>query len=651
MATARVERRLSAILAADVVGYSRLMERDEAGTFERLKRLRKELIEPVLERYGGRFVDLKGDGAIVEFGSVAAAVEAAVEIQRAMLDQDPELPETMRIRYRIGINLGDVIVDGDTIYGDGVNVAARIESLCEPGGVWLSRSVYNQVKGKFNLALVPSGLHQVKNISEAVETFRVAFDGIMPAAHRPTVTGLQARRWKLPAVGALLALFLSSGAWLFWPGEPPPNQQPGIAVLPFATQGGEAKEERFADGLTEDLIIELARYRYLFVIARSSVIPYKGRATDVRQIGRELGVRYVFQGSLDGEADRVRVTAQLVDATNSSQIWSERYDRPLADLFSLRDDIVQHITGALISTLNRADAELARRKPPASLQAYDFYAIGRDLFRSDGVTKENMAKARSYFEKALAIDPHFSRAWYLVGWTHFNDAHLGWADDQARSWALFHEAARRAVVADPSDATAQTLAGVSHFRLREFEAGELAWQLALRFGPNDYSTLRDTGCMFAMVFGTERAAEGLEITKRALRLNPMHPAWQLNCLGTASYFAGRYEDAVAALLNANGAVVEDQIFLAMAYAQLGRAREAATEAAKVFKQRPGFSAEAWVDNDVYRPGGSAVTLFFDGARKAGLALCATVSEAAQIDPKNRLPECDIERARAVQPPT
>ena len=473
MATARVERRLSAILAADVVGYSRLMERDEAGTFERLKRLRKELIEPVLDRYGGRFVDLKGDGAIVEFGSVAAAVEAAVEIQRAMLDQDPELPEGMRIRYRIGINLGDVIVDGDTIYGDGVNVAARIESLCEPGGVWLSRSVYNQVKGKFNLALVPSGLHQVKNISEAVETFRVALDGIMPAAHSTNCHGLQARRWAASRLPAPCSHSFSPPA----PGSSGrasrrPTSNLGSLCCRSPLRAANAKEERFADGLTEDLIIELARYRYLFVIARSSVIPYKGRATDVRQIGRELGVRYVFQGSLDGEADRVRVTAQLVDATNSSQIWSERYDRPLADLFSLRDDIVQHITGALISTLNRADAELARRKPPASLQAYDFYAIGRDLFRSDGVTKENMAKARSYFEKALAIDPQFSRAWYLLGWTHFNDAHLGWADDQARSWALFHEAARRAVVADPADATAQTLAGVSHFRLREFEAGE-----------------------------------------------------------------------------------------------------------------------------------------------------------------------------------
>ena len=311
----------------------------------------------------------------------------------------------------------------------------------------------------------------------------------------------------------------------------------------------------------------------------------------------------------------------------------------------------KHITGALISTLDRADAELARRKPPASLQAYDFYAIGRDIFRSDGVTKENMAKVRSYLEKALAIDPQFSRAWYLLGWTHFNDAHLGWADDPARSWALFHEAARRAVVADPADATAQTLAGVSHFRLREFEAGELAWQLALRFGPNDYSTLRDTGCMFAMVFGTERAAEGLEITKRALRLNPMHPAWQLNCLGIASYYAGAYKDVVAAFLNANRPDVEQNIYLAIAYAQLGRPHEAAIEVARVFGKKPDFSAEAWIDKDIFRPGGSAAMLFFDGARKAGLPLCASASDAAGIDPKNRLPECDAERAKAMHPPT
>jgi adenylate cyclase len=241
MATARLERRLSAILAADVVGYSRLMERDEAGTFERLKQLRKELIEPVLEQYGGRFVDLKGDGAIVEFGSVISAVEAAVEIQRAMLAQAPDLPEGERIRYRIGINLGDVIIDGDTIYGDGVNVAARIEALCEPGGVWLSRSVYNQVRGKVELALVPSGLHQVKNISEAVETFRVALDGVEPAAPRPTATDTRVRRWLLPAAGALITLVLAAGAWFFMAEEPPPKEKPSVVGCHLQTWAGTSR--------------------------------------------------------------------------------------------------------------------------------------------------------------------------------------------------------------------------------------------------------------------------------------------------------------------------------------------------------------------------------------------------------------------------
>ena len=314
MATARVERRLSAILAADVVGYSRLMERDEAGTFERLKRLRKELIEPILARYGGRFVDLKGDGAIVEFGSVISAVEAAVEIQRAMLTQDPDLPKSERIRYRIGINLGDVIVADDTIYGDGVNVAARIEALCEPGGVWLSRSVYNQVRGKLDLALVPSGLHQVKNISEAVETFRVALDGVEPAAPRPTATRPRARRWLLPAAGALITLVLAAGAWFFWPGSRHPRRSPRIAVLPFTNMGGDEPTGRLADGLTEDMITDLAHFRDLDVIARNSVEVYKGKPVDIRQVGKALDVRYVLEGSIQRQADRVRVTAQLIDA-------------------------------------------------------------------------------------------------------------------------------------------------------------------------------------------------------------------------------------------------------------------------------------------------------------------------------------------------
>ena len=258
MTGARVERRLAAILAADVAGYSRLMEADENGTFARLKRLRLELVEPILIQHGGRVVDLKGDGAIVEFQSAVDAVEAAVAVQRAMATQDADLAERQRIRFRIGINLGDVIVDGTSIYGDGVNVAARIEALCEPGGVWLSRSVHNQVKGKLALAFAASGLHQVKNISEAVETFRVELDGVAPAPP----TGAGRYRWHRPVLAAAciaFALVFAAGVWRFWPTEPPPGK-PGIAVLPFENYGGDEATARLADGITEDIITDLARF-------------------------------------------------------------------------------------------------------------------------------------------------------------------------------------------------------------------------------------------------------------------------------------------------------------------------------------------------------------------------------------------------------
>src|SRR3954452_23220110 len=345
MAAPGIKRRLSAILAADVVGYSRLMEHDEAGTFARLKAVRKEVVEPVLARHGGRFVDLEGDGASVEFQSVAAAVEAAVEIQRAMPAQDPELPEAERIRYRVGINLGDVIVDGDTIYGDGVNVAARIESLCEPGGVWLSRSVYNQVRGKLDLAFAPSGLHQVKNISEAVETFRVALDGVTPASPRPALGTRLKRRLPHAAAALATAVFLG-GVWHFWPAEPPPGK-PAVAVLPFDNYGGDEATGRLADGITEDVITDLARFRELDVIARNSTEVYQGKPVDVRQVGKALGVRYVLEGSIQRQADRLRVTAQLIDATSDAHLWSDRWDRPAGDVFSVQTEVAEKVASSL----------------------------------------------------------------------------------------------------------------------------------------------------------------------------------------------------------------------------------------------------------------------------------------------------------------
>ncbi len=363
MAAARDERRLAAILAADVAGYSRLMERDEAGTVARLKAVRQELVEPVLARHGGRFVDLKGDGAIIEFGSAVAAVEAAVEIQRAMAEREAGVPEAERIRYRIGINLGDVVVDGPDIYGDGVNVAARIEGLCEPGGVWVAARVYDPVRGKLDVPFEPAGRHRVKNLSEPVETFRVRLEG--GSVRRRALTRVRPGWRAAAAAAALLGLvaLAAGGAWWLWPGEAAAGK-PSVAVLPLANLSGDPRWERFADGITEDLITDLARDPDLHVIARNSTATYKGKAVDVRRVGQELGVRYVLEGSLRAETGRVRVTAQLVDASTGGHLWAERYDRPEADLFAIQDEVARNVAGALggwYGRLNKARRDEARR--------------------------------------------------------------------------------------------------------------------------------------------------------------------------------------------------------------------------------------------------------------------------------------------------
>ena len=372
MAAARVERRLAAILAADVVGYSRLMEANRAGTFTRLKQLRHELVEPILQLHGGRVVDLKGDGAIVEFQSVVAAVEAAVEIKRAMLARDPDLPEERRIRYRIGINIGDVIVDGETIYGDGINITARMKSLCEPGGVWLSRSVYNQVKGKLDLGFAATGLHEFKNISEAVETFRVALDGVVPVAPAPAHSSRRLR-WGLSAAAALLALILLSGVWYFWPVEPA-LAKPSIAVLPFDNLGGDEATARLAGGITEDIITDLARFRGVDVIARNSTAVYQGKPVDIREIGRELNVRYVLQGSVRREGDELRVTTQLIDAGSGAHVWSDSWDRPAGSVFAVQTEIAEHVANRLgpYGVLSDADrAQVKRKRPEKSRRLRD----------------------------------------------------------------------------------------------------------------------------------------------------------------------------------------------------------------------------------------------------------------------------------------
>jgi TolB-like protein/class 3 adenylate cyclase/Tfp pilus assembly protein PilF len=620
-------------LAADVVGYSRLMGQDEAGTLERLKTHRRELIEPLLAEHRGRIVKLMGDGVLCEFGSVVDAVACAVAIQRGMAEREAGTPEDQRIRFRIGINLGDVISEDDDIFGDGVNIAARLEGLAEPGGILISGTAFDQVEGKLPLALAFAGEQRVKNIERSVRTYRIDLAD-SPKARR--ITTARFRRWPRVAIATaaavLLAPLAAGGAWWYWgqsvlappapeaaqPLEALPVNNASLAVLPFTNMSGDTKQERLADGLTEDLITELARYRWLFVIARHSSFAYKGKARDVRQIARELGVRYLLEGSIQTDPQRVRVTAQLIDATTGTHVWSERYDRPVGEFFDLRDEITQQIAGTLTGhqgPLVTAAAEVARRKPPASLEAYEYYALARAAY---GPSKEALAEVRRLSQKALDLDPCYARAWYFVAYSYFDELLLGFSGNPAETLRLFHQAADKALACDPMDSWTHFIAGLSAFKRGDRVRGAAAWERALELSPNDSSTLRLVGGNLAFALGTDRAQEGLELYKKARRLNPYMPGWMTWTQGWAQYFASQYEQAIETFQKSGETDVDTHLYLALAYAQLDRKAEASREVAEVLRQKPDFTAKGWLDR--YNGAASSEALFLDGARKAGLPI-------------------------------
>jgi adenylate cyclase len=366
-------RRLTAILAADVAGYSRLMGADEEGTHERLKAHLRDVVDPKIKEHRGRIVKNTGDGLLAEFPSVVDAVRCAVEMQRGMIDREPDVPEACRIRFRIGVNLGDVIVEEHDIFGDGVNTAARLEALAEPGGICVSRVVRDQVRDKLDVAFEDQGQQQVKNIARPVHVYRIALQDEAKVA--------------LPEAGPRAPLALPD--------------KPSIAVLPFTNMSGDPEQEFFADGIVEDIITALSRYPSLFVIARNSSFHYKGRAVDVKQVARELGVRYILEGSLRKSGNRIRVTAQLVEAESGKHIWAERYDRDLADIFVVQDEIAEAVTIALVPVIADAEQHRALRKPPGNLDAWGAYQRG--LWHLSKPNPEDNALAEKFFQRAIAI--------------------------------------------------------------------------------------------------------------------------------------------------------------------------------------------------------------------------------------------------------
>src|SRR3954452_24133102 len=553
MAAPRIDRRLTAVLAADVVGYSRLVQRDEQGTLGRLKAHRGELVEPLVAEHGGRVVKLMGDGILCEFPSAVHAVACAVAIQKGMAERERAVPEAGRVRFRIGINVGDVVHEGGDILGDGVNVAARLQALAEPGGGLLARNVHNQVKDKLAFRFEPAGRHRVKNMAEPVEVWRVA-----PGEVTARAAG-RWRRWPRQAYAALaFLLLLGAGAAGWWwygarsfsgAGGPPSLDRPAIAVLPFDDFGGDARQQRLADAFTEDLITELARSRELLVIARNSVEAFKGKGVDVRQVGKELGVRYALEGSLQVEPERVRVTAQLIEATTGAHLWSERYDRPANDLCAVRDEVLTRLVGTLTGYDGPIWAEwreAARRRPPQSLGVWDYFLLANSPYRRHD--KEGNAEARRLLEKAIELDPGLARAWGFLANTHMQDWINGWTGDRARSLALMRETAERAAALDPADAHVQLMLGTAYFARDEVELGSQAWERALALAPNDALVNRGIGVQLPIALGVERAAEGVKLVERALfQLDPFHPPFQYLSLGIPLYFSGRYAEAVAAL--------------------------------------------------------------------------------------------------------
>jgi TolB-like protein/tetratricopeptide (TPR) repeat protein len=620
---------------------------DEAGTHARLSAHRKQFIEPLVSEYRGRVVKLTGDGALVEFASAVDAVECAVAIQKGIAGREAIEPDHRRLCFRIGINIGDIILEEGDIYGDGVNVAARLEGLAEPGGICLARSVYNQVKGKLDVPLVASGLHEVKNISEPVETFRVALDGVAaaPVAPRPAAAGPRATRWLTPAAGALGALALIGGIWHFWPDEPPPEGRPGIAVLPFDNLGGDEATARLADGITEDIITDLARFHDLDVIARNSTAVYKGKPVDIRQVGEELNVGYVLEGSIQRQDDSVRVTGQLIDARTGAHVWSERWDRPAEDVFAVQTEVAEQVAAALggdltMGQITRAELQRAKRLRPNNLTAYDYFQLGKE----SKATVSNIDQGIDYLTKAVTLDPQLARAYSVRAWLYNFSIMFG--ADAATGLKHMVADAEKAVALDPEDCeSVGTLAFARLYQSRWAEA-EAQFRSSVEMCPANSHVLALAATGFSFI---GRAEEGAGFGDRALRLDPRMTPANLSGVKDAYHMARRYEDTIAAVMR----MPEEQrsrdswVVLAASYAHLGRTQEAAAAKAKVLRAFPNVSAERMLNEDFAYARQEDENFFVEGFRTAGLPVCMTADEILSFPALKPRPECKAERAKAV----
>ncbi len=580
--TGSVKRKLTAILSADAVGYSRLMNDDEEATLKTLN-THRALMTKHIEQHRGRVVDTTGDNLLAEFTSAVDAVTGAVEIQRELAAHNAELSAERRMLFRIGINVGDVIEEKDRIYGDGVNIAARVEGLAKEGGICISGRVYDQVENKLDLAYEFLGDQKVKNITRPVKVYRVQLE-------TETAVSDMSERIELP-------------------------DKPSVAVLPFNNMSGDPEQNYFADGISEDITTELSRFHSIFVISRNSAFTYRGEAVDVRQAGQELGVEYIVEGSVRKAGRKIRITAQLIAVATGHHVWADRYDREMEDLFAVQDEITETIVSTLVGRIEAADIDRAKRKTTENMVAYDYLLRGLDFHKSGRISMDDSTKAVEMFTKAVELDPGFARA---HAWLACATANL-WPKNPSREQydVLLDNAmteVQKALSLDENECEAHRIMGAIYLQRRQFDRAEYHYSKAVALNPN-YAYIAAKVADFLSYTGRPQEAEAS--VKRAMRLNPHHPDWYWQELGLAYYVGGQYEEAIRTFNRITNLVEFDYTYLAACCAELGEIEKAKSYIEALLRLMPGASVKYFEETQPFK-NNSDLKRLLDALRKAGL---------------------------------
>lgn len=630
--TTRIRRKLVAILSADVQGYARLMGADEEGTLRTLT-IYREAMADLIQQDRGRVIDTPGDALLAEFESAVDALHAAVEIQRELAQRNRELPAERRMEYRIGVNLGDVMVDGDAIYGDGVNIAARLEALAEPGGISISGPVYDQVRNRLGVTFNYLGERSARNMAEPVRVYQVL---LVPGRAAPAATralAFRCTRTRRSVLGLMVLLVVGAATlavWKLWlhPSPSPADvasrekmafplpDKPSIAVLPFVNMSDDREQEYFSDGITEDIITSLSKIQHLFVIARNSTFTYKGRAVKVKQVSEELGVRYVLEGSVRKTGDRVRITAQLIDAMTDHHLWAEKYDRDLRQIFALQDEITLKIMTALQVKLTVGEAANVWARGTNNLEA--FIKCIQATANLTIPTREGVAKGRKLAEEALVLDPKYPRAYFALAQTHLLDILLGTTESSEPSLSQALELTKKAIALSDSEPDAHSLLGYVYTVMRQHDKAVEEAEKAVVLNPNSSGNLLRLGFV---LLNTGRAEEAIPVLQAAKRLSPaVTIQGYFVDLTTAYRLTGRYKEAIEVAKQGIHHVPDNMVLhvqLAAAYSMAGHEKEARAAASEVLKINPKFML-AWYATTLYFKNQTDIDRTLEALRKAGL---------------------------------